>query len=711
MCIGIYHVVSTSYLTLAMASCSSKDERPLKLQRLDEFKRKVPHVSASALSAILNEIKESGVPELGNRKQIMEATQGALSCTSYGPLIQTAVLNKLDGSKQQVCFVNPLSLLAAAALQGGSYSNLLRQTMNDKGCSFEKPFSVMLYCDEIVAGNPLAHTTSRKVWAFYMSILELGPLMLQKEQAWLTVLVMRSSLASTLSAGVSQLYKLLLRSIFLNPECNVQCGLGLKFQDGEIRHLFLKMGGILQDGGAHKATWSGKGDAGTKFCILCKNLISNRSNLVYNQDGEALLTSCMHSLNDLVLASNDDIYNSIDALVYKKDVFSAQQFKMWEQAAGFVYEPDGLLFDKELRGTILPVDHFIHDYMHCILCNGVMATVLTLLLTDLDATKSLDVYATLYKYLAFWHLPRAKPCALSELFSAKKKKANKEANTFKATASEFLSLYPILAYLMQQVWVPAKLCVEQCNVFLELCNLLDLLQAIPVCNVTPHHLQHAVQDLYAKLVRAEWVDYFHSKFHWLIHFSGELHNLKCLPSCFTHERKHRMVKRYLGSISNTIALERSVMQEVVAHDLFEGKQPQVFSTNCRLEKQSKAPKKMLAFLAEHITFATCFTSASLLLHPVGKVCKSDIALYKDGAGSLQSGEVWFHCELDGALWTLLSLLELRHYSAESCSALWVKSGNTCLVASKCILCPLIWKEHNNDELVTLMPLQFRPQNV
>ena len=218
------------------------------------------------------------------------------------------------------------------------------------------------------------------------------------------------------------------------------------------------MGGILQDGGAHKATRSGKGGAGTKFCILCKNLTSNRSNLVYNQDGEALLTSCTHSLNDLVLASNGDIYNSIDALVYKKDVLSAQQFKMWEQAAGFVYEPDGLLFDKELRGTILPVGHFIHDYMHCTPCNGVMATVLTLLLTDLDATKSLDVYATLYKYLTFWHLPRSKPCALPELFSAKKKKANKEANTFKATAS-------ILAYLTQQAWVPAKLCVEQCNVF------------------------------------------------------------------------------------------------------------------------------------------------------------------------------------------------------------------------------------------------------
>ena len=114
---------------------------------------------------------------------------------------------------------------------------------------------------------PLGHHVSRKVWCFYMSILEFGPLQLQKEQAWLTVMIQRTSIVNTLSAGVSQLYKILLRAIFLNPECQVSNGLGLKMQDS-LKHIFLQFGGILQDGGAHKNTWSVKGDGGTKFCPL-----------------------------------------------------------------------------------------------------------------------------------------------------------------------------------------------------------------------------------------------------------------------------------------------------------------------------------------------------------------------------------------------------------------------------------------------------------
>ena len=295
-----------------MASSSSREERPQKLQKLDDFKRKLPHVSASALAAILKEIKEDGPPELGTRKQIKEATERALQNTTYGPMISCAQVALVDGSTQKISFVNPLTLLASAVEQGGAFSNLLKETMDKEQCSFDSPFKIMLYSDEVVGGNPLAHTTGRKVWVFYLSVLNFGPLVLQKEQAWFTILVQRSSIVSTFASGISQLYKIILKAIFLSPDCSVKNGMALKFPDGSIKHLFLAMGGIIQDGGAHKFTWSGKGDAGTKFCILCKNLLSSRSNLV-NQDGETLLTTSMHSFNDLALASNADIFASIDA--------------------------------------------------------------------------------------------------------------------------------------------------------------------------------------------------------------------------------------------------------------------------------------------------------------------------------------------------------------------------------------------------------------
>ena len=101
------------------------------------------------------------------------------------------------------------------------------------------------------------------------------------------------------------------------------------------------------------------------------------------------------------------------------------------------------------------------------------------------------------------------------------------------------------------------------------------------------------------------------------------------------------MKRFLQVVTNTTSLEKGVLQEVVAQDWFESKQHDIFSTAARLEKQSRASKQLISFLSKHMSFETCFTSASLLLHPVGKVCKGDFALYKDGSHSLKAGEVWF----------------------------------------------------------------------
>ena len=688
------------------ASSSSKDDRPSKLQKLDTFKRKLPYISASALAAFLSEVKESGPPELGNRKQIQEATEHALKNTAYGPMLSQSPAVQLDGQTKGILYVNPLSLLTAAVEQGGSFSELMPGALQEKGCSFEKPFHVLLYADEVVPGNVLGHHVTRKVWCFYMSILEFGPLQLQKEQAWLTVMIQRTSIVNALAAGVSQLYKILLRAIFLNPSCQVSHGLAVKVQ-GSVKHIYLDFGGILQDGGAHKNTWSVKGDGGTRFCPLCLNLVSSRSNLV-SQDGETILTSDMHFCSNLVLASNVSIWKSIDTLAKKKGELTQHNFKLWEQAAGYNFEPEGLLFDKELRLFVKPADHFLHDYMHCILCNGIMATVLNLLLKDLDVAK-VDFYQMFQQYLEFWSLPRfMNTSSLGSLFTPKKRKANKDANTFKASAGEFLGLYPILTYFLQQIVLPSGTCPKQCIVFVELSNLLDMLQSIPLGKITPKQIADSVDQFFQALVAAEWVAYFHSKFHWLVHFAGHLSKLGCLPSCFCHERKHRTVKRFLQAVTNTAAYEKSVLQETVAQDLFDIRKEGIFASHCSLQNKGAASKQFTAFLSEHIAFELCYTCATLLLHPTGKVSKTDFALYKDSNGMLGCGEVWLHCEVDGRLWTLLSVWKLESYCSNTCSAIWTKTESNMLLDSQNILCPLTWQKHGPQKIVTLIPMPFRP---
>ena len=63
-------------------------------------------------------------------------------------------------------------------------------------------------------------------------------------------------------------------------------------------------------------------------------------------------------------------------------------------------------------------------------------------------------------------------------------------------------------------------------------------------------LRDSVAGFLDACVAAGWGDYMTPKFHWLIHLPRHLARWGCLLSCFVHERKHRMVKRYSYSIQH-----------------------------------------------------------------------------------------------------------------------------------------------------------------
>ena len=386
---------------------------------------------------------------------------------------------------------------------------------------------------------------------------------------------------------------------------------------------------MLQDGAANKFAWSIKGDAGSRFCILCKNLFAKTSLIM--QDGEEILTSSMHKAHGLKFASNQDIKSSIARLQRKKLEYTAEAFKDWEQACGFVYQEKSLLLDPDLQHVLNPANNFVHDWMHAILANGIMATILTLLLKTLGESKEFDAHDTFGNYLQKWTFPKALKLQPHSLFSKKRKKSNQEANTFKATASEFLGMYAILSFFMQTVLIPAKHCVEACNVFIELGNLLDILQAIPICSITPAHLQTAVEAFFDAVETAHWVDSFHSKFHWLVHLPAELEYLKCLPSCFCLERKHKAVKKFAQATSNLKNYEAGVLMDVVAQELYDLKErPGIFLGAIALEHHGLPTKYFKELISKYVSFTECFTCSTLLLQPAGKACKGDFITWCEG---------------------------------------------------------------------------------
>ena len=69
-------------------------DREKSFVELDRFRRSVPHLSASALSAVLKKVKEDGVPDMYSRWHLAEAQRFLMErATDYGPLLQTVDCN------------------------------------------------------------------------------------------------------------------------------------------------------------------------------------------------------------------------------------------------------------------------------------------------------------------------------------------------------------------------------------------------------------------------------------------------------------------------------------------------------------------------------------------------------------------------------------------------------------------------------------------
>ena len=432
-------------------------QRAAKLQKVEAFRRKCPHVTSAGLAAILQEVAASGAPELTQPKHMREAREHRISqCNAYGPLIDNIEVVLEDGSARSVPIVNLFSLLQSLYEQEGAYHHLLKKTCHEHQCSLDHPLQLLYYNDEVVCGNPLANETTRKLQLCYISFGQFGGHVLSQEQSWLVIFCMRSSEVSSIKGGMSQITAGILKHILYHPQCSIkQTGLLLKSKSGGYLRVFMKMGFMIQDGLAQKSIWSLKGFSATRYCMFCVNLVAGKACL----EDEELLTCSSWDISNIVLSTKEELQGVLSRLQANSLSMSKADFKLYEQAVGFNYCEYALPWDQALSGDIDPLKCFVHDFMHAFFVKGVFNTTTYQLLCSLDDFKNLDIYNTLCNWLSTWRLPRRED--MSKLFTPKRKEANKKAGTFKCTAGEGLSLCPLLAVFLALTIIPANACLPQ----------------------------------------------------------------------------------------------------------------------------------------------------------------------------------------------------------------------------------------------------------
>ena len=134
----------------------------------------------------------------------------------------------------------------------------------------ERPWSLVLYSDEVTPRAVLATQPTRKSQSIYYSFLELGHVALAREESWLCAMVHRSSSVATADGGMGQVVGAILKLLFPAQGADLHLtGLMLYDEGGQGFRLHARLATFVQDGAAHKDIWKCKGDSGTRMCMCC----------------------------------------------------------------------------------------------------------------------------------------------------------------------------------------------------------------------------------------------------------------------------------------------------------------------------------------------------------------------------------------------------------------------------------------------------------
>ena len=395
---------------------------------------------------------------------------------------------------------------------------------------------------------------------------------------------------------------------------------------------------LVADEVALKQSLESKGSAGKLFCCRCSNVISKSSFSGMVRETPGLVPSTETDWDKFKIHSNESVMAIIRHLQEQEAVCTAQQFSRLETALGFNFRPGGLLTHPRF-GHIIPCA-VMFDWMHIYLVHGICGTQLGLLCGELRDAGIRE--GRLETFLQSFQWPKqfqgSRP---QNLFSKRE-----QYEPLKGSASELLSAYNVirvflLLFVAQQY--PGLQKALAC--FFKLCEVLDLLVSINRgATVRPSLLKAAVKSHLDSFLEHYSEAYWVPKCHMALHLHEFLGRHQTLISCFTHERKHRIVKRFGNNMmSCNHAFERSILSDVIHVQLQNLQDVRCFQNSPYLVGAKGAPKDMVSSI-QHLLGNECEVLTSLVAQCQSfQVSKNDVVEVEVNAGGLAVAQVLYHC--------------------------------------------------------------------
>lgn len=347
------------------------------------------YVTQSGLVAVLQHVREHGLPDAVSRRTVKRARSMALpKDTPLGPLWGEIEVEMLKGPNKKYPMINPMPLLWFLCTECDGFRDAFRQQVAKHETSLNMPHSICIYQDEVLPGNPLRVTNERKLQCWYWSIAELGNFC-GDEDFWLHILAVRTSEVKKMKSGTAQLFKLVVENFFAAPY-SVQHGVLLPLGEDQRVMWYGKMSIILGDEVALKNCLSFKGAAGLMPCPLCRNVCQWSSGLHIHDRAGFLIPHTECNTDLMVPHTANSIREVMTHLRTQHGVLNKSQFDSLEKSLGLLYQPEGAMYDDQFHSRFLhgPLGSLQFDWMHCYCVSGAMNHEIGLMLESLSGLLS-----------------------------------------------------------------------------------------------------------------------------------------------------------------------------------------------------------------------------------------------------------------------------------------------------------------------------------
>ena len=390
------------------------------------------------------------------------------------------------------------------------------------------PLRLIVYCDEITPGNPLAPETRRKCCVWFLSLMEFSHALWQ-ESLWIPIATLLSYKMKKLSGTCSQAHRVVSEAI-LSDELGI-CTAGITLViDGVPTLVTATLLDPICDELGIKSIYDIKGASGLKPCIKCTNIFL-KGHRLSRLPGNVDIT-CFDKA-EFSPMTKEDLYDASDRLQEAvRGGVSKSKLKQLQTQCGVNYSPDGVLQSAVLRNKTDPTRSRF-DRMHVFESDGISSQEVDLLIQSLAGCEKFSNKQVSDFCNAGW-LSRDNA----------KIRVSIRDNALKGAASDVLAAIPILFHFVcscLQDWEEDK--VESFKALFSVTAQLQKMKWSQNCSADEcRKLAELIATHCETFQKAYGSDRIRPKHHMAFHLPDQYENDECYVDCFAMERHLKLIK-------------------------------------------------------------------------------------------------------------------------------------------------------------------------